>query len=1033
MTPSNSTTTTLEITSPSRSALVASFSLYVLPLVVGIAGNAGIVHIIVSHKSLRTGANAYIANMAALDLLACTLLVPLRMAFYVAQSTMDREGFTLCEADVFFHSVVDAGRMLFLGAISFERYQAVANPFQRDKAAAARRAFITLAILWVVMILYAVVVTIFFYDTIMFEFCMRQSSGSAPWNHRLWGGIEIYFVLPLSLLTVLVVIVCYGLMFRILHTHRNKMLRHSVASSNKVAPAPSSVLPAKSHLDPPDAASQTLPAGICVTNATTDSATLANDPGVVESRGRYEACGSAKSTTSVPGQDTRLKEDAEGKGSCSVDTDRREAVRPKSLAHHPESPTSTGPHISGIASPGPPLASHLSSAPCLARTTSPGPRLALSASPDTRLASSTSSGPHGAKVCDVVTEQDAVLQTSSPTSSRHCPRSAARQSDAISFIRPLPIMPSLINENSLPSPPPATAKGRGHSNSQQKCEDSIDNVIDLSAGHYQQSSIVSSERINTEGLSNTSTINSNAEHDSNAICGESVKHPDFSAKNDTVISEDSFPRAGAPHQGLLSSDTSSPMRTVLTNTGSILSLPMATLNSCSSSSADQGGRLASLVVDESIGHVGENSAPVSEVGHRVTNTSEHNRQKRVVSAVPSARATKVTAPPNNKDGKTRSAHAVGFCPNSDLGKARRKTGRVWSFYNDPQRSAEDALGVVDSDLPARAGGRAKGPQSRSSKTFCLDSLPEQSEATAETQPSGSSNRVFSESGGSKNVRIVQTVADRASLGAATSDTTDKTTQAAEPDSEATSKAKGNGPATASPESPETSADPQTASVTNLAKEGRSHNNDGLKDVEPSTNDDSLKDVHPRKNEDSTTTAKAVGSDGLTHGADPQNANGKGNEYPKAVDHHNKKDSMKTVRVVEMDGTAHVEKVADAGNIQGAVCMFNPRNRVHGRRRVEVKVAKRLVIIFLTFLLLWLPYPFSVLVLRVMHMQPQEEEAAPWPAGVQQTVTDVTAVLSALTTVTAAVNPVFYGLATVNIRSIILAKLKGACRCKCRTL
>ena len=911
--------------------------------------------------------------------------------------------------------------------------------------------------------LYAIVVTVFFYDTIMFEFCMRQSSGSAPWNHRLWGGIEIYFVLPLSLVTVLVVIVCYGLMFRILHTHRNKMLSHSVASSNKVAPAPSSVLPAKSHLDPPDAASQTLPAGICVTNATTDSATLANDPGVAESRGRSEACGSVRSTESVPGQVTRLKEDTERKGSCTVDTDRREAVSPKSLAPHPASPTSTGPHISSIASPGPPLASHLSSGPRLASTTSPDPRLASSASPDPRLAgsaspdprlastaspdprltgsaspdlrlaSSTSSGPHGTKVCGVVTEQDAMLQTSSPTSSRHCPRSAARQRDAISFIRPLPIMPSLINENSLPSPPPATAKGRGHSNSQQKCEDIIANVIDLSAGHYQQSSIVSSERINTDGLSNTSTINSNAEHDSNAIGGESVKRPDFSAKNDTVISEDSFPRAGAPHQGLLSSDTSSPMRTVLTSTGSILSPPMGTLSSCSSSSADRGGKPASLVVDESIGHVGDNSAAVSEVGHRVTNTGEHNRQTRVVSAAPSARATKVTAPPNSKDGKTRSVHAVGFCPNSGLGKARRKTGRVWSFYNDPLRSAEDALGAVDSDLPARGGGRAKGPQSRSSKTLCPDSIPEQSEATAETQPSGFSNRVFSEAGGSKNVRIVQTAADRARLGATTSDTTDKTTPVAEPDSEATSKVKGNGPATASPESPETSSDPQPASVTKLAKDVHSHSNDGLKDVEPSTNDDSLKDVHPQKNEDSTRTVKAVGSDGLMHGADPQNADGKGNESPKDVDHHDKKDSMKTVRVVEMDGTAHVEKVADAGNIQGAVCMFNPRNRVHGRRRVEVKVAKRLVIIFLTFLFLWLPYPFSVLVLRVMHMQPQEEEGAPWPPGVQQTVTDVTAVLSALTTVTAAVNPVFYGLATVNIRSIILAKLKGACRCKCRTL
>nr|KAG5708407.1 hypothetical protein BaRGS_026134 [Batillaria attramentaria] len=140
---------------PSYPALVATFTLYALPLLVGVAGNASIVYIIAYNKSLRTGVNAYIANMAALDLLACVMLVPLRMAFYTMDSNTHFSSEIFCRADVFFRSVTDSGRVILLSAVSFERYQTVARPFQRDKAAAARRAFITLAIVWAAIIVTA--------------------------------------------------------------------------------------------------------------------------------------------------------------------------------------------------------------------------------------------------------------------------------------------------------------------------------------------------------------------------------------------------------------------------------------------------------------------------------------------------------------------------------------------------------------------------------------------------------------------------------------------------------------------------------------------------------------------------------------------------------------------------------------------------------------------------------------------------------------------------------------------------------------
>jgi hypothetical protein len=61
-----------------------------------------LLQVIVTERSLRTGVNAYIASMAGLDLLASSLLVPLRVVYYLTHhtNTASQHGYALCKAEV---------------------------------------------------------------------------------------------------------------------------------------------------------------------------------------------------------------------------------------------------------------------------------------------------------------------------------------------------------------------------------------------------------------------------------------------------------------------------------------------------------------------------------------------------------------------------------------------------------------------------------------------------------------------------------------------------------------------------------------------------------------------------------------------------------------------------------------------------------------------------------------------------------------------------------------------------------------------
>ncbi|CAC5417268.1 unnamed protein product [Mytilus coruscus] len=70
--------------------------------------------------------------------------------------------------------------------------------------------------------------------------------------------------------------------------------------------------------------------------------------------------------------------------------------------------------------------------------------------------------------------------------------------------------------------------------------------------------------------------------------------------------------------------------------------------------------------------------------------------------------------------------------------------------------------------------------------------------------------------------------------------------------------------------------------------------------------------------------------------------------------------QRTYEIYEADGTIRVEK-NNNDHVVGAVCVFNPKNREHGKRKLEAKIAKHFAIGIGLFGLVWIPFPVFILI------------------------------------------------------------------------
>ncbi|ESO91195.1 hypothetical protein LOTGIDRAFT_153627 [Lottia gigantea] len=134
---------------------------------------------------------------------------------------------------------------------------------------------------------------------------------------------------------------------------------------------------------------------------------------------------------------------------------------------------------------------------------------------------------------------------------------------------------------------------------------------------------------------------------------------------------------------------------------------------------------------------------------------------------------------------------------------------------------------------------------------------------------------------------------------------------------------------------------------------------------------------------------------------------------------NEQKVVKNVAIHDMDGTVHKEDVIvenKSKEIVGAVCVYNPKNRVQGKRRVEMRAAKRIAILMGIFLLLWLPFPIDSIICKLI---------TDLHTGCRSSL----ALLSSISSLTAITNPLLYMLTNKQLKVDAKPLVENLMKCR----
>lgn len=219
----------LETASSEIIVLVCLFIL-VASSFIGLVANTLILYCIKKQKSLQTFVNAALVNSCAVNVLACVILIPMRiivLGLFVNSSGIRRR---ICKAETFMRSLCEIFQLAMLVAISFERYNAVIYPF--DKNNRLKRVIWTTILSWCFAIIYAVLSTTFLVDGTVFVFCYSDHTSL----DIQWTYYDIYVNFPFGVLSFVFVICFYICIMKALMEQSKKMINHSKTRNRKVHP-----------------------------------------------------------------------------------------------------------------------------------------------------------------------------------------------------------------------------------------------------------------------------------------------------------------------------------------------------------------------------------------------------------------------------------------------------------------------------------------------------------------------------------------------------------------------------------------------------------------------------------------------------------------------------------------------------------------------------------------------------------------------------------------------------------------------------
>ncbi|XP_060076885.1 muscarinic acetylcholine receptor M2-like [Ylistrum balloti] len=196
-----------------------------LTIIVGLVGNVCICVCIWKNKHLRTYININLVSSCVANIIGCTCLLPIRIQLYTGY-TMFSSVQIMCGIGTFFRTFVDTMQFFMLAMASFERYQAVANPFK--KVGLRKRSTVLVITSWTFAVSLGVFSAIMFIDSSLYVPCYFLDG--AP----NWTEYDQYLIFPLGMTLLCVIIVFYALILKTLFKHSVKMSRHK--NKRKVAP-----------------------------------------------------------------------------------------------------------------------------------------------------------------------------------------------------------------------------------------------------------------------------------------------------------------------------------------------------------------------------------------------------------------------------------------------------------------------------------------------------------------------------------------------------------------------------------------------------------------------------------------------------------------------------------------------------------------------------------------------------------------------------------------------------------------------------
>lgn len=190
-------------------------------LVVGLPGNLWVCWVVLRTKSLRTFNNALLVNLAASDLLKCSVDTPLFLL-----SLLRRVAVPVCILQQFTYALCSCVQLLTLVSISVERFQAIAFPFQTDRRKARVRLWIFS--IWACGFILAGVSLTLSKEALFYLLCRPSIRELSQERLRYLDPFGPYVLVPVWGLSLMVIVVHYVRIFKVVRRHRRKVVSRGV-------------------------------------------------------------------------------------------------------------------------------------------------------------------------------------------------------------------------------------------------------------------------------------------------------------------------------------------------------------------------------------------------------------------------------------------------------------------------------------------------------------------------------------------------------------------------------------------------------------------------------------------------------------------------------------------------------------------------------------------------------------------------------------------------------------------------------------